>query len=141
MYADDPDPSPQANTQEIFNEAVERAFCHRHGYMRFKSAAKVNWCAHTLLGQCCPHLITADQDCHIPRGLWDHPRIYSDHKGHPVIIVQPYASPEEYVKIAASAAHFASQWNLYFRISNEESWWNPGRTTLIEFWGKWAAGS
>lgn len=126
--------SPNA-VQDFFDLSAERAFCHRHGYRRWEGANKVNWCAHLLHRRSCS---LVQGPCRIPSPISDHVRVYKSRRGYPVIVSQPYCAPERYAELTAVAADFAKQWGLFFRIANEESWWNTGRTILIELWGKGA---
>lgn len=135
MYHADEDlrSTPAEQVEQVLQRERETEFCRRHFYRPFHDAGRLTWCAHLLFKKPCPYDIV--RDCRIPDILWDHPRVYRDDKGHPVLTLQPYIAPKEYAAVAQEATQFAARWNLYFRISNEESWWNPGRSILIEFWG------
>lgn len=125
--------------EQILSHERETAYLQRHAYTYFRRAKDIGWCAHLLKRQSCAALPA--KSCAFPEVINDHIRVYKNRKGFPVITCQPYVAPKDYARVAGIVAEFAARWGLYFRMSNEESWWNPGQTILIELWGKEPADS
>jgi hypothetical protein len=136
---------PKQSTLEQRNdlairEATEQAFCKRHGYLVPRGYSWSNACAHLIRREQCPK---DSRDCDLAGWaskhgqsrllVWDHISVYvriAD--GRSVIISQPYSSPGCYETVTPLVKSFAERWGLYFAISNEESWYRPGHTLLIE---------
>ena len=106
-------------------EKARRAFCRNHGLV----VTKRFFCAHNLKEEPCP---VKSGPCHFHAPFFDHLDFFREKEtGRLRLVSQPYGDANE--NLTAAVAAWATKWDLKFRISAEDSWWNPGKTVLIEF--------
>jgi len=110
----------------------EQAYCRRRGLVPTPHFATSCACAHLLLQQDCPPGSSGCQPD--PDWGWrDHVSVYTRvADGKTVIVYQPYCPPTNYNSINDSVKAFADKWGLKYMISNEQSFYRPGRSLLIE---------